>query len=67
MEIGVDSVEENVVAWARISGHGIYLQVRVEDGELEQQSGGGVLLPVAGRQEVVEQDQAEAEDRVRQL
>ena len=64
VEVGVDSVEEDVVAQARISGDGVYLQVGVEDGELEQQSGGGILLSVAGGQEVVEQDQAEAADRV---
>jgi len=54
VEFGVDSVEEDVVAQGRISGDGIYFQVGIEDGELEQESGGGILLPVAGRQEVVE-------------
>ena len=53
VEIGVDSAEENVVAQACISGDSIYFQVRVEDGELEQQSGGRILLSVAGRQEAV--------------
>ena len=49
-----DSVEENAVTQACISGDGIYFQVRVEDGELEQQSGGGILLSLIGGQEVVE-------------
>ena len=67
VEVGVDSVGENLVAQARVSGDGIYLQVGVEDGELEQESGGGILLAVVGGQEVIEQDQAEAADRIRQL
>jgi len=53
VEVGVDSVEENVVAEARVSGDGVYLQVGVEDGELEQQSGGGNLLALIGGQEAV--------------
>jgi len=56
VEFGVDSVEEDVVAQALVSGHGVYFQVGVEDGELEQQSSSGNLLSGIGGQEVVEQD-----------
>lgn len=54
VEFGVDGVEENVVAQALVSGDGVYSQIGVEDGELEQESGGRILLSVVGRQEVVE-------------
>ena len=54
VEFGVDGVEEDVVAQGCICGDGMYFQVGIEDGELKQESGSGILLAVAGRQEVSE-------------
>ena len=68
-------MQDKVVAEGGVTSGGVHMQVGVESGELKEQSGGGVLLPVVGRQEdfgelsraVVEQDYAEAVGGVSQL
>ena len=50
----VDRAQEDVVAQTGVASNRVWLEVRVEGRELEQESRGGVFLSIVSRLEIIQ-------------